>query len=243
MPDKTTENSQSQINQAVSHVAVDLAGQNAMLLPQKAIYLAESETIVVADVHVGKGASFRSRSFFAPEGVTERDLERLTELVTSHKAKRLLILGDLIHAQDGLTPEETALFDTFRQQHLALSMVLIIGNHDRKAKVPESWHLEQVRGDMHEGPFTFAHEYEARPAKKTSKQVADAVERYTLCGHIHPAVNLYGKARQRERLPCFWVRNKYAVLPSFGTFTGSFTIKPSSLDRVFVVARDTVIAL
>ena len=237
-------------------VKITLAGEDALLLPQKAVYLMESQTLVVADVHVGKGASFRSRSFFAPDGVTSRDLNILSQAMLKLGAKRLLILGDLVHAQDGLTREETTLFDDFRQSHTEIEMVLILGNHDRKAKVPASWHLHQIHGDLQEGPFVFSHEYEAKPkkssktaaaAKKKTATVADVMEDlkdgYVLSGHIHPSVVLYGKGKQRERLPCFWVRRKYAVLPSFGVFTGSFTIRPTTLDQVFVVAKDAVIPM
>ncbi|MBU6452220.1 MAG: ligase-associated DNA damage response endonuclease PdeM [Cyanobacteria bacterium REEB67] len=213
---------------------ISMAGQDVILLPQKAMYLVESETLVVADVHVGKGASFRSRRYFAPDGVTCRDLAILSTALIGHGARRLMILGDLVHAQDGLTAAETALFDDFRQKHANIDMVLVLGNHDRKAKVPASWQLMQVRGDMHEGPFIFAHEYVVS---------ADTKSGYVLSGHIHPSVVLHGKGKQSERLPCFWVRRKYAVLPSFGVFTGSFTIRPSQLDKIYVVAQDAVIEI
>jgi uncharacterized protein len=237
---------------------INIAGQEVILLPQKAIYLVESETLVVADVHVGKGASFRSRSYFAPDGVTSRDLETLSSAMTGLGARRLLILGDLVHAQDGLTAAETAIFDEFRQKHAGVEMVLILGNHDRKAKVPASWKLMQVRGDMHEGSLVFAHEYVAKAESVKKKKTfsnaefnaesgaesgANVQSKYVLSGHIHPSVVLYGKGKQRERLPCFWVRRKYAVLPSFGVFTGSFTIRPTSLDRIFVVTREAVIPI
>jgi metallophosphoesterase superfamily enzyme len=41
-----------------------LAGQTVVLLPQKAIFIPSSSTLVLADVHIGKAASFRSRNFF-----------------------------------------------------------------------------------------------------------------------------------------------------------------------------------
>jgi len=210
---------------------IKIAGEEALLLPQKAIYLIASKTLVVADVHIGKAASFRKRNFFAPDGMTERDLGCLTAILEHYQAERLIILGDLVHAQDGLTPEETSLFDAFRQLHMAREMVLILGNHDRRARLPSSWKLEQVKGLMREGAFVFAHEY------------AEQKNHYVLSGHIHPAVVLRGTGKQRERLPCFWLRHKYAVLPSFGVFTGSYAIRPSALDKIFVIAHDSVIPM
>ena len=60
---------------------VVLAGKTVVLLGQKAMFIPESRSLVVADVHIGKAASFRSRHFFAPDGITNFDLQRLGELL------------------------------------------------------------------------------------------------------------------------------------------------------------------
>jgi metallophosphoesterase superfamily enzyme len=52
---------------------------------------------------------------------------------------------------------------------------------------------------------------------------------------------LAGPALQRERLPCFWLTPRTAVLPAFGSFTGSAAVVPSPGDRVFVVADGEVL--
>jgi metallophosphoesterase superfamily enzyme len=54
-------------------------------------------------------------------------------------------------------------------------------------------------------------------------------------------VPLYGRARQRERLPCFWFSTDCAVLPAFGDFTGLAEITPVEGDRVFVIAGSEVV--
>jgi uncharacterized protein len=43
------------------------------------------------------------------------------------------------------------------------------------------------------------------------------------------------------RLPCFWFGKYVAVLPAFGSFTGTYTVLPKQGDRVFVVADTAVI--
>ena len=43
---------------------------------------------------------------------------------------------------------------------------------------------------------------------------------YALCGHIHPGVRLSGSGGQSERLPCFVLGRRRAILPAFGGFTG-----------------------
>jgi len=224
-------------------IRVNIGEEDAILLPEKALYLLSSKTLVVADVHIGKGASFRSRSFFAPDGMTARDLTCLSTLLRRLKAARLIVLGDLVHHQDGLTDEEIGIFDSFRSLHESLSMILILGNHDRRAHLPSSWKLDQVQGSMKEGQFVFCHEYEEHKKSQGPKVIKERTSGYVLSGHIHPSVILQGAGKQRERLPCFWLRPKYAVLPSFGVFTGSYAVRPAAADRVFVVAKDSVVPI
>lgn len=208
-----------------------LAGELVLLLPQKALYIPACKTLVLADVHIGKAASFRSRNFFAPDGISNFDLFRLSQMIHQFGAERLMILGDLVHSQDGMTSSEVEVFERFRAAHPGLSVTLILGNHDRKVRLPASWNLDLIKGHMVEGPFVFSHD------------LLKTRDGYVLCGHVHPSVVLYGQGKQRERLPCFWVRQKYAILPAYGVFTGSFTIEPTRDDRVFVVARDTVVQI
>lgn len=208
-----------------------LAGQAVVLLGQKAMFIPESRSLVVADVHIGKAASFRSRHFFAPDGITNFDLLRLGQLVKDLCASRLIILGDLVHAQDGMTDAEVEVFERFRSDNESLAVTLVLGNHDRKVQLPQSWQLDLVHGYMVEAPFVYSHD------------LIKSKEGYVLCGHLHPSVTLSGQGKQRERLPCFWLRSHYAILPAYGVFTGSYTIRPSRTDRVFVVAHDTVVQM
>jgi DNA ligase-associated metallophosphoesterase len=208
---------------------VSIAGQSVLLLPQKALFIPSSGSLVLADVHIGKAASFRSRNFYAPDGISDFDLLRLGQLVQKLPVTRLIVLGDLVHSQDGMSGPEVEGFEKFRAAHPNLAVTLVLGNHDRKVCLPPSWNLELVHGQMVEPPFVYSHE------------LVKSKEGYVLCGHVHPAVTLSGAGKQRERLPCFWLRSQHAILPSFGVFTGSFTVKPSRTDRVFVVAHDTVV--
>ena len=199
-----------------------------VLLGDKAIFLPGRKTLIVSDIHLGKAASFRARNFFAPEGITTHDLDRLSHLLASKAASRLLILGDLVHAQDGVTSHiEQAFVDFSARQDC--QMVLVKGNHDVKVKIPSSWPLDLVEEHFTEDGIIFSHDLNLQK------------DLFTLCGHIHPAVVLSGKGRQRERLPCFWLRDRHMILPSFGVFTGASTVSPAKGDRVFVVAQGEVV--
>ncbi len=68
------------------------------LLAGGAVYLADSATLVLAGLLLGKSAAFRAKGLPVPEGDDARDLGRLQTLVEKHAAVRLVIAGDLFHA-------------------------------------------------------------------------------------------------------------------------------------------------
>lgn len=212
----------------VNHVYLD-NDEEMVLFGDRALYLPARSTLVVSDIHLGKAASFRARNFFAPSGITERDLTRLSTLIQATGATRLLVLGDLVHAQDGVDEALDSRFSSFRELHSDCDFVLVKGNHDARVKLSRNWRLDIVKSHFSERGLVFSHDL---LLKKNL---------YTLCGHIHPAVVLSGRAHGRERLPCFWMRGDHMILPSFGVFTGGFTILPERGDRVFVTAQGEVI--
>ena len=74
-----------------------------VLVPGRAAYLPATATLLVADLHLGKEATFRHRGIPVPDGAATKDLARLAMLVAQTRARRLLILGDLFHARSGCT--------------------------------------------------------------------------------------------------------------------------------------------
>jgi uncharacterized protein len=51
------------------------------------------------------------------------------------------------------------------------------------------------------------------------------------------------RVRRRLRVPVFWQRPDYLVMPSFGSFTGGASIRPEPGDSLFAVAPERVIPL
>jgi uncharacterized protein len=66
---------------------------------------------------------------------------------------------------------------------------------------------------------------------------------YVLAGHLHPALELMGRGRQRLKLPCFWFGAACGVLPAFGLFIGGALIRPAPHDKVYAVTDEQVIAI
>jgi len=204
-------------------------GEDLLLLPERALYWRRTRTLLVADPHFGKAAAFRSAGIPVPAGTTEGTLARLDATLARTGASRLVFLGDFLHARQGRSAATLAALGTWRERHDALDVVLVRGNHDRRAgDPPAGLRIGCIDAPMIEAPLGFVH----HPG-----EVAGA---YALAGHLHPGATMIGRGRQRMRLPCFWFGAQWAVLPAFGEFTGLATIDPSPGDQVFVIAGDAV---
>jgi len=208
-----------------------VAGERLVALPQRALWWPDKETLFVADVHLGKAASFRSRGVPVPFGSTNETLGHLDGLLRALEPRHLVMLGDLWHAKDGRTPDVVAKFLAWRREHRHVGMTLVEGNHDRRSgRLPADSDIREVEEPHLLGPFALCHYPET-----------EAAGAYRLAGHVHPGVVLEGRGLQALKLPCFLFGSSGAILPAFGSFTGNATIRPAASDRVFVVADECVI--
>lgn len=216
------------------HCAVAVAGEQLVLLPQRAVYWPRQRTLFIADTHFGKAATFRSAAVPVPD-CTAADLRRLDEALSQTRARQLIVLGDLIHARAGRSEYTFATIETWRGKWRQLEIVLVRGNHDRSAgDPPGSWQMQCLDGPQPLGPFCLRHEPCDTPP-------ADRHELYTLAGHRHPKVKLTGAGRAEARLPCFLFGRSQAILPAFSEFVDSALLRPAAEDRVFVVAGEEVL--
>lgn len=208
---------------------VDVQGEAIVLSAERAMFWLRTETLLIADAHFGKAASFRASGIPVPRGTTADALARVDTLLDRTSARRIVFLGDFLHAKEGRAPNTVRAIADWRARHSRIEMTLVRGNHDRRAgDPPAEIRIECVDAPLQEGPFALVHHPRA---------VAGA---YALAGHLHPAVVLKGRARQRERLACFWLGAEVGVLPAFGDFTGVAAVNPAVGDKVFVVVDGSV---
>jgi DNA ligase-associated metallophosphoesterase len=211
-------------------LTIEIAGEELSLMADRSLYWPKAKTLLVADAHVGKAATFRAGGIFVPRGTTSGTLTRLDAALARTGATRLIFLGDLLHAREGRSPETLRVVGEWRAAQAFLDVILVRGNHDRSAgDPPEALGMRCVDAPLLDGPFACVHH----------PTVIDS--HYVLAGHVHPAVRLSGPGRQYARLPCFWVRDTVIVLPAFGDFTGTGIIEPAGNDRVFAVAGESVV--
>ncbi len=217
-------------------VEVQAGGARLQLLPQRAVFLPEQATLLIADAHIGKAQSFRRLGVPVPGGTTEGTLQRLGDAVAATGARHLVFLGDLLHAARGRGSQTLACVAAWRERHAALQLTLVRGNHDRHAGdppadwrvlcVPEPFRLPGLPG------LALSHHPEP-----------DAQGRYVLAGHVHPGALIHGGAHERLRLPSFHFGPTVGVLPAFGEFTGMHVLPRGPQDRVYVSTGDAVRAL
>ena len=208
----------------------DIAGEQLVLLPERAAYWGRARTLLVADPHFGKAAAFRAAGVPVPRGTTTGSLARLDAALARTGPARIIFLGDFLHAREGREPETTRVVGEWRRRNAAVDMVLVRGNHDKRAGDPgPEIDIRCVDGPVAESPFVFTH----KPA------VSD--DGYVICGHLHPAARLTGPGRESARLPCFWAQSRTMVLPAFGEFTGVAEIEAQPGDRVWVIADGAVV--
>lgn len=211
---------------------ITLVGESLLLQPERSLFWPAAGTLLLADTHWGKAATFRAAGLPVPRGTTMEGLARLDALLHRTHARRVIFLGDFLHARQGRAPGTLAALADWRERWPAVEMRLVRGNHDRHAgDPPAELGIDCVDGPVREGPFTLGHHPTRIPGA------------YVMGGHIHPAVRLTGKGHQRETLPCFWIAPDAAVLPAFGDFTGVGLVSPAPEDRVYVVAGGAVMEI
>jgi len=215
------------------HIELPLADTTVHLLPEGALWWPEGAALCIADLHLGKAATFRARGLPVPHGTTRGNLDRLAWLLARYpQARRLVVLGDFLHAAESHAHGVLNALAAWREGHPALEVVLVRGNHDSHAGDPPPWLDARIVDEPWPlGPFACCHHPQRRP------------ERWVLAGHLHPAAVLRGSGRDALRVPCFLSEPGLLVLPAFGEFTGGYTVGRAPGRRLFAVAAGRVWAL
>jgi len=204
--------------------------------PERCLYWEEQNTLILADLHLGKSGHFRKSGIAVPQGVYKADLQRLMAQLYLFKVDRVIIAGDLTHST---VNKELDLFLKWRKDFSLLHIDLIKGNHDI---LGDAWYEEAnitvSNWKLATAPFIFLHDDKAE-----KKLNIEEKELYRFTGHLHPGITIKGQGRQSLRFPCFYFAKNYCVLPAFSRFTGTFTVKPEKGETAFAIVEDKIIEL
>jgi DNA ligase-associated metallophosphoesterase len=193
------------------------------LLPERAAWLPDARTLLLADLHLGKAETFQAHGIPLPSDGDAGTLNVLLALAAQWRPAQVLVLGDLIHGRLGLTVE-------LRQKLAALPELLgsplrlVGGNHERGSWIEGLPCLPSLAL----GSLWLSHEPERRQGH------------LNVCGHRHP-VAVVGQGGERLRLPCFAYDEgaERLSLPSFGELTGGHPC--DAAESVWLVAEGRVV--
>lgn len=206
---------------------IEIANHTYILDHRKVMYHVETETIIVADLHVGKSAHFRKAGVSMPGYSFVQDILRFQAVLEDYQPMRVMILGDLFHSDSNRECDE---WEELMAYFPDISFHLIIGNHD-KWSIGGCTDAMTLDSSLEENGILFTHE-----------PTEDAVL-INFCGHIHPGIRLKGSARQSLKLSCFWLSEKRLIFPAFSELTGLAVVKPKRKDRVFVPLEHKVVEI
>jgi DNA ligase-associated metallophosphoesterase len=208
---------------------VDYAGETVWLLPERALWWPACRVLFVADLHLGKAATYRALGQPVPAGTTRENLARLSALLLHYQPTQLVFLGDFLHAAQARTPSVLDGLAAWRENFTALDCVLVRGNHDSRAgDPPTSLGIRVVDEPFVIGPFAACH----HPQRHETLGV--------IAGHLHPVLNLRGPGLDYLRLPCFCIEPGLAILPAFGEFTGGWSVSREAGRQLYPVGGQAV---
>lgn len=182
------------------------ASHNFEPLPSGALFWRARQTLLVADLHFEKMASFARRGQMLPPYDTAMTLTRLEADLRRTGATTLLSLGDTFHRVDAsslLTNSDRMRLDAIVD---AVDCIWLSGNHDPLPHAIGGTCLPELELDG----LLFAHE----PAKGRNGLIS---------GHLHPAARIAINGRSTRR-PCFVHDNRLMILPAYGSSTGAINI-------------------
>ena len=204
--------------------------QTFILSPFKILFWAEQKWLIISDAHFAKEVHFRKNGIAVPAGILQTDLKKIDLLIHQFQPAAILFLGDMFHSEENEGLHE---FMQWRKKQ-NIEMHLVIGNHDILSR---DWYgfagINLHENIIQSGQILFSHE----------KLIIDDEGIYNFSGHIHPSIRMHGKARQSLRMPCFWFGKQHGVLPAFGSFTGSKSVRPNKEDQIFAVGENEIFHL
>ena len=172
------------------------------------------ETLLIADLHLGKGDSLSREGKGLYPGFDSLDgLQLLENLVASYPAlKRVIFLGDSFHRPGSAMNLDEESSRILYHLNSKLPMTFVLGNHD--PFLPYDIAARQTRRMLLDN-ILLGHEPIESPWPM-------------ICGHLHPVVKIRVKGRSFRRRS-FFVSEQHLICPAMGRFSGGINVT----DNVF----------
>ncbi|MDX2196838.1 MAG: ligase-associated DNA damage response endonuclease PdeM [Cytophagales bacterium] len=213
-----------------SFIQKDIKGRSFCFLSSKAVYWSQLKTLIVADTHFGKVNHFRKFGINAPIEAIRNDLSTIKSMILQFDVHQIIIIGDMFHS---MYNAEMDYWLRWRNMFSGLEFVLVKGNHDILSQaIYNQLHITIKPHMLVIQDFCFVHDITAL------SQVEPHM--YYFSGHVHPALTIYGKAKQNLTLPCYFFDRNICILPAFGSFTGTKIISPEPGNQFIIIGESNI---
>lgn len=193
-----------------------LRGEAVVLDSSGIAFLPEHGVLVVADLHLEKGASLAARGRLLPPYDSVETLRRLLAVIAARRPRRLVLLGDSFHSAIHTLDRQPEARGLIAEIAAATDIIWIAGNHDPELPLA----LPGVAAaEMRIGGLALRHE----PG-------ADGMPE--IIGHLHPAARISTRAGSQRR-KCFVISEARLLMPAFGALTGSLDVSDPAISTLF----------
>jgi DNA ligase-associated metallophosphoesterase len=186
-----------------------------------AVYWEAEDTLLVADLHLEKGAAYAARGMLLPPYDTRSTLSRLGKIIAVVNPGRVVALGDSFHRSEcaeNLVEDDFALLQELQKGR---DWYWICGNHD--PHLPESIG-GTVCATLTIGGVTLRHE-PSRDAKGPE-----------IVGHLHPVARISRRGTVVRRR-CFATDGNRLIMPAFGAYAGGLNVLHEAFQPLFLWHR------
>ncbi len=199
--------------------------------PGGAVWLPSLSALLVADVHLGYAWAQRRRGALGPltTGGVEQRLERLLDWFAP---RRLVVLGDLVHAPRPSPAEREVILTALARWSAGAAITLVRGNHDRGLERDfPSLPVECVKAWQAPGVVA---------VHGDSPAFAWPEDAVALLGHWHPCAAVRDRAGVHHRYPAFLVWPRAVVLPAFSPLAAGVRVDRLPAELLAVARRPAV---
>ncbi|MEM7191610.1 MAG: ligase-associated DNA damage response endonuclease PdeM [Pseudomonadota bacterium] len=186
-----------------------------------ALYWEAQDALLVADLHLEKGAALAARGMLLPPYDTRATLSRLGKLIEALDPARVVALGDSFHRSEcaeNLADED---FAQLRALQKGREWFWICGNHD--PDLPDSVG-GTVCGSLSIEGVVLRHE------------PSNDARRPEIVGHLHPIARISRRGAVVRRR-CFATDGARLVMPAFGAYTGGLNVLHDAFKPLFAWHR------
>ena len=195
-----------------------LNGASLAADPSGALWWPEMQTLVVADLHFGKGSAYAADGgALLPPYDSHATLDRLEALAGRYSPVRWVSLGDGFHDRDADARLDRDAAERLDRLARSCEWLWLRGNHDPE---PPANFGGCALAEWRAGPLVFRHEPHPGPAPGE------------VAGHLHPRATVTTGRRQVSGR-VFATDGRRLLLPAFGAYTGGLDVHDPAVRMLF----------